>query len=232
MTSWQIFIKFFVTYEGYKVVLEGLKATVLIAVSGLIIGIVIGTIIAAVKVLPPSNFAIKIFQKLGDLYVGLFRGTPIVVQLLVIYFVLFPALGFKVNSMTVACVVFGMNSGAYIAEMMRGGIMSVDVGQTEAGRSLGLGYGATMGKIIIPQAIKNVLPMLGNEFIALIKETSVVSFIAVVDITKAFKSIADSTYEYIVPYLMLALVYLILVILITILIKIMEKRLRKSDKRN
>lgn len=232
MSSWEIFVKYFITYNGYKVVLSGLRATVLIAVLGLLIGIVIGTLIAAVKVLPGKSILTKLFQKIGDAYVGLFRGTPLVVQLLVVYFVLFPAIGLRVDTLTVAVTVFGMNSGAYIAEIMRSGILSVDAGQTEAGRSLGLGYGATMFKIVLPQAVKNILPTLGNEFIALIKETSVASFIAVVDVTKAFKSIADSTYEYIVPYLMLALVYLVLVIIITILIKIMERQLRKSDKRN
>ena len=124
-----------------------------------------------------------------------------------------------------------MNSGAYICEIMRGGILSVDKGQMEAGRALGLGYGRTMIKVVLPQAVKNVVPTLGNEFIALIKETSVVSFIAVVDVTRAFQAIANSTYEYIVPYLMLAVVYLVLVLIVTLVIKIIEGRLRASDRR-
>ncbi|MFA5449147.1 MAG: amino acid ABC transporter permease [Clostridia bacterium] len=231
MSSWEIFVREFITYDGYKTVISGLRATILIAVLGLLIGIAIGTLLASAKVVPRDNVVVKILAKLSDIYVGVFRGTPIVVQLLVVYYILFPALGLRVNEIYVAIAVFGMNSGAYIAEIMRSGILSVDSGQMEAGRSLGLGYTATMSKIVLPQAIKNILPTLGNEFIALIKETSVVSFIAVVDLTKAFKSIADSTYEYIVPYLMLALTYLVLVIIITILIKLMEARLRKSDKR-
>ena len=126
---------------------------------------------------------------------------------------------------------FGLNSGAYVSEIIRGGILSIDVGQTEAGRALGLNYRQTMIKIVLPQAIKNVIPTLGNEFIALLKETSVVSFIAVVDITKSFQNIANSTYEYIVPYIVLAIVYLVLVLAVTGLIKLIERRLRASDKR-
>ena len=124
-----------------------------------------------------------------------------------------------------------MNSAAYVSEIIRGGILSIDIGQTEAGRALGLNYFQTMVKIVLPQAIKNVIPTLGNEFIALLKETSVVSFIAVVDITKAFQNIANSTYEYMIPYIVLALVYLVLVLVVTGIIKLVERRLRASDKR-
>ena len=130
-----------------------------------------------------------------------------------------------------ATLAFGLNSAAYVAEIIRGGILSVDIGQTEAGRALGFSYGKTMIMIVLPQAIKNVVPTLGNEFIALLKETSVVSFIAVVDITKAFQNIANSTYEYMIPYIVLALVYLILVLAVTGIIKLIERRLRASDKR-
>jgi len=143
-------------------------------------------------------------------------------------FAIFAIPGFKVYA---AILTFGINSGAYVSENIRAGIQSVDKGQMEAGRSLGMGYVATMVRIVLPQAIKNILPTLGNEFIALVKETSVVSFITVVDIYKAFQSIANSTYEYIVPYLMLALVYLVLVLLITLLVKLLERRLRASDRR-
>lgn len=228
--AWQVFVKQFVTKGGYHNVLDGLGVTALIAVSGLLIGLVIGTIIAITKVVPKYKFLPKFFSVTSDIYMGFFRGTPIVVQLLVTYFVLFPALGLRVDKLAVAIIAFGLNSAAYQAEIMRAGIMSVDKGQMEAGRALGLSYSATMMKIIIPQAIKNILPTIGNEFILLIKDTSVVSFIAVVDLTKAFRSIADATYEYIIPYVMLALFYLILVIIITILIKLLEKWLRKEGK--
>ena len=230
--KWEVFYKQFVTYGGYKTVLSGLLTTIEIAVLGLIIGIVVGTLIAVTKVLPQRRLINKILSKTSDVYVGFFRGTPMVVQLLLGYFVLMPALGVRADNVAVAIVIFGLNSGAYVSEIMRSGINSVDIGQMEAGRALGLSYGKSMTSVIIPQAIKNILPTLGNEFIVLIKETSVVSFIAVVDITKAFRSIADANYEYIIPYLMLALIYLVLVILITLLIKVLERRFAKSDRRN
>ena len=164
------------------------------------------------------------------MYVEIFRGTPMVVQLLLGYFVLLPMLGVTANGVLVAIAIFGLNSGAYVAEIMRAGIQSVDAGQLEAGRAVGLPYWTAMLKIVIPQSIKNILPTLGNEFIVLIKETSIVSFIAVVDLTKAFKAIGDATYEYIMPYVMLALVYLILVLGITALIKLMERRLNRNER--
>ena len=154
-----------------------------------------------------------------------------VVQLLLSYYVALPLMGINLPSVTVATAVFGLNSGAYISEIMRGGILSVDIGQTEAGRALGLNYGQTMIRIVLPQAIKNVVPTLGNEFIALLKETSVVSFIAVIDLTKSFQNIANSTYEYIIPYIVLALVYLVLVLAVTGIIKLVERRLRAGDRR-
>ena len=154
-----------------------------------------------------------------------------VVQLLIFYFILFPSLGIKVDKLVVAIAAFGLNSGAYVSEIMRSGILSVDKGQMEAARSLGLGYTPSMVSVVLPQAVKNILPTLGNEFITLVKETSVVSFIAVVDLTKAFRSIGDATYEYVIPYLMLAAVYLVIVSLITLLVKAIERRMRKSERR-
>ena len=153
-----------------------------------------------------------------------------VVQLLLGNFVLLPMLGIVVDEIIVAVLVFGLNSAAYVSEIMRSGIQSVDAGQLEAGRAVGLSYSAAMMKIVIPQSIKNILPTLGNEFIVLIKETSVVSFIAVLDLTKAFRQIGDANYDYIIPYLCLALVYLVLVMLITLGIKLLERRLRRSDR--
>lgn len=228
--KFEVFWNFFIHKDGYKTVLTGLENTAIIAVSGLLIGIFIGTIIAALNVIPKNNPVIKLLDKIGRLYVGLFRGTPIVVQLLIFYYVLLPLLDVNLNSVGVAVVVFGMNSGAYISEIMRAGILSVDPGQMEGGRSVGLSYGTTMMKIVIPQAVKNILPTLGNEFIALIKETAVVSFIGATDICVAFSRIASNSYEYMVPYLVMALIYIVLVVIISQLVKLMERSLRKSDK--
>ncbi len=215
---------------GYKNFLEGLTNTATIAVCGLLLGFLLGCVIATVKIVPGKNPVLRILQTICDVYVTLFRGTPMVVQLLLMHFGLFPMLGININSVTEAQIIFGMNSAAYMSEILRGGINAVDKGQMEAGRSLGFGFTATMVRIVLPQAIKNILPTLGNEFIALIKETSVVSFIAVMDLTKSFQAIANSTMEYFVPYIMLAIVYLVLVLLITWLIKIMERGFAKNER--
>lgn len=211
-------------------ILAGLSNTLKIAVVGLIIGIVIGTLIAIVRVLPKYKLLPKILNGICSVYVGFFRGTPIVVQLLLAYFVILPLMGLNIPSVPVAILVFGLNSGAYISEIMRGGIQSVDSGQMEGGRSLGLGFGTTMIKIVIPQAVKNILPTLGNEFIALIKETSVVSFIGALDIYVAFRKIGTNNYEFMIPYLAMALIYIVLVLGVSLLIKLMERSLRKSDR--
>ena len=226
-----IFYRQLVELEGYRNVLIGLKNTAIIAVFGLLIGMILGCLLATCKILPKDNKLVKALSSIVDVYIAIFRGTPMVVQLLLIHFVIFPSFGLDIPAVFEAVLAFGLNSAAYVSEIIRGGILSVDIGQTEAGRALGLSYGKTMIKIVLPQAIKNVIPTLGNEFIALLKETSVVSFIAVVDITKAFQNIANSTYEYMVPYITLALVYLVLVLTVTGIIKIVERRLRASDKR-
>ena len=214
-----------------KLILDGFVHTVQVAVWGLIIGIIIGTVIAIVKVAPKYKWINRFLDKICSVYVAVFRGTPIVVQLLLSYYVILPALEVKgVDSLTVGIVVFGMNSGAYVAEIMRGGLNSVDKGQMEAGRALGLSYSTTMIKVVIPQALKNILPTLGNEFITLIKETSVLSFIAVYDIYSAFEEIGGVKYEPMVPYIVMAFIYIILVLLITLLVKILEKAFAKSDR--
>lgn len=224
------FIDIFISQGGYNEVLTGLKNTLIIAVTGLIIGILIGTVIAAVRVLPKYKLIVRILDGICSLYVGLFRGTPMVAQLLVFYYVMLPLLDIKMTSLSVAICVFGLNSGAYISEMMRAGILSVDKGQMEGGRSVGLSYGAAMTKIVIPQAVKNILPTLGNEFIALVKETSVVSFIGATDIYVAFNYIGSNSYEFMVPYLVMALLYILIVCVISLGIKLMERRLRRGDK--
>lgn len=215
---------------GYNMVLTGLLNTVIIAVAGLIIGSLIGTLIAAVRVMPKYKTLPRVLNGICGVYVSFFRGTPMVVQLLVFYYVLFPLMGVRITSVDVSILVFGLNSGAYISEIMRGGILSVDPGQMEGGRAMGLSFSATMMKIIIPQAIKNILPTMGNEFITLIKETSIVSFVGASDLYKAFNMMGTNTYEFMVPYLAMAIIYIVLVLLISLLVKWMERRLRKSDK--
>ena len=225
------FIKQFITNKGYESVLDGLLKTAEIAVFGLLIGIFIGTLIGIVRVMPKYKRLPRILDKICVCYLELFRGTPIVVQLLIGYWVLLPALGVSVNSgVPVAIIVFGLNSGAYVSEIMRGGINSVDAGQLEAARAVGLPYPVAMLKIVVPQAIKNILPTLGNEFIVLIKETSVVSFVAVTDLYKSFKQLGDPTYNYVVHYLMLALTYLVLGRLISWGVRALEKKLKKSER--
>ncbi len=226
------FLEAFLDNGGYVSVLTGLKNTLIIAVMGLIIGIVIGTLIATVRVLPKYKVLPRVLDSICSFYVGLFRGTPMVVQLLLFYFVLLPLMGVRMTSLAVSVMVFGLNSGAYISEIMRSGIQSVDPGQMEAGRAVGLSFGVTMMKIIIPQAVKNILPTLGNEFIALIKETSVVSFVGASDLYKAFNMIGTNSYEFMVPYSVMAIIYIALVMLISLGIKLMERGLRKSDRRN
>ena len=216
------FIEIFLQQNGYVKVVQGLQNTLLIAITGLIIGIVTGTLIATVRVL----------NAICSVYVSLFRGTPMVVQLLVFYYVLLPIIGVHITGVQVAMVVFGLNSGAYISEIMRSGIQSVDSGQLEAGRAVGLSFGVTMVKIVIPQAVKNILPTLGNEFISLIKETSVVSFVGAADLYVAFSYIGSNSYEFMVPYLVMAMIYIVLVLIISLLIKLLERSLNRSDRRN
>ena len=211
---------------------EGLKNTLVIAFLGLAIGIVLGTLIASIKVMPKYKLLPRVLDKICSVYVGFFRGTPIVVQLLLAYYVLFPLMDVQLCSLNTCILVFGLNSAAYCSEIMRGGILSVDGGQMEAGRAVGLSYFTTMMKIVVPQAIKNILPTLGNELIALVKDTSVVSFVAAVDLYKTFNEIGNRTYEYIIPYTAMAVIYIVLVALISLGIKLMERSLRKSDRRN
>ena len=230
-TKWEKFIS---TMQGeyfQKLLVKGLLNTIQVAVWGLIIGILIGTVIAIVKVAPKYRRSMRVLDKICSVYVAVFRGTPMTVQLLLAYYVLLPSLGIKeVEALSVGIAVFGMNSGAYVSEIMRGGINSVDKGQMEAGRAIGLSYTVTMIKIVIPQAIKNILPTLGNEFITLIKETSVLSFITVYDLYTALSTIGSKNYEKMVPYLVMALIYIVLVLLITLLVRLIEMALAKSDK--
>ena len=230
--KWNKFIEIFIEQTGYVKVLEGLQNTLLIAITGLVVGIVIGTLIATVRVIPKYKRLPRILNGICSFYVGLFRGTPIVVQLLVFYYVLLPLLGIRISGVQVSMLVFGLNSGAYISEIMRSGIQSVDPGQLEAGRAVGLSFATSMIDIVIPQAVKNILPTLGNEFISLIKETSVVSFVGAADLYVAFSFIGSNSYEFMVPYLVMAAIYIVLVVVISMMIKLMERSLKKSDRRN
>lgn len=230
--KWEKFMHAMFDNGGYETVLLGLRNTVLVAVVGLVIGIVIGTVLAAVEVMPKYKRLPRVLNKICQFYVAFFRGTPLVVQLLVGFFVLRPMLGLKISALSSCILIYGMNSGAYVSEIMRGGIQSVDGGQMEAGRALGLSYATTMLRIVIPQAVKNILPTLGNEFIALVKDTSVISFVGTADLYVAFKFIGTNNYEFMIPYLVMALIYIVMVLLITLGIHLMERSLKKSDRRH
>ncbi|MEG0780853.1 MAG: amino acid ABC transporter permease [Oscillospiraceae bacterium] len=224
----------FVEADRWKLYLEGLGTTLSITLLALIIGVILGVLVAVVRSLHDQQRAdsrpnplLSALNGFCKVYVTVFRGTPMMVQLLIMNFVIFAS---SRNAFGVAVLAFGINSGAYVSEIIRGGIMSVDGGQMEAGRSLGLSYVPTMRFIIIPQAVKNILPALGNELIALLKETSIVTIIGIRDITKVAMSIQSMTYQALMPYLGIAAVYLALVMLLTWLLGKLEKRLRNSDR--
>lgn len=227
-----IFYNEFITKEGYLLVFEGLWATILLSILGLLIGVIIGTLVAILITKQEKNAFEKFLEILAKIYVGFFRGTPIIVQLLFIYFVILPLLGLGgLNALIVAVFIFGLNSGAYVSEIVRSGILSVDVGQNEAARALGLNSKQSMRFVVFPQSIKNALPNLGNEFVTLLKETSVANYVTVHDLTYAFKTIGSASYEFMVPYFFLAFSYLILVLIATYFVNLYERKLRKSDKR-
>ena len=216
----------------YMLYINGLGRSLYITLGALLLGVLLGCLVAIVKVYSKDYKALKPVSWLCEGYVTLIRGTPMTVQLLIIYYVVFATA--KANMAPyIAMFAFGLNSGAYVSEIMRGGILSVDKGQTEAGRALGFGYGQTMLKIVLPQAIKNVIPAIGNELIALIKETSIVSMIGMYDLTMAAKIIGsgNNMASYLVPMAVVAVFYLAVVYILTFAIKLIEKRLRASDKR-
>lgn len=208
--------------------LNGLKNTVIIALVAFLIGLILGCLIAIVRIVPKKdNLVLKILDKVCGVYVTIIRGTPVVVQLLLMYFGVLAST--NLNALTVAIIVFGLNSSAYMSEIIRAGILSVDKGQMEAGRTLGLSYFKTMKSIILPQAIKNTVPTILNELIALLKETSVAGYITVIDVTMAVQRIVSNEYEALAPYIVLAIIYLIVVGILTIIVKMIERRLRHSD---
>lgn len=212
----------------YKILLEGLENTFIITLAALAIGVVIGTIISVIKYFGEDVPSLKFLCSLCDLYVTVIRGIPVVVLLLIFYFVIFAS---SDNGVLVAAITFGINSGAYMAELIRSGIQAVDKGQMEAGRSLGMSKLQAMYKVVFPQAVRYILPAIGNEMIALLKETSVAGYVAVRDITKAGDQIRNNTYDAVNPLLTVALTYLSMVVILTALLNLVEKRLAKSDKR-
>ena len=207
----------------YKFILEGLFHTILIAFFAVIIGVLIGIIISLIRNKYEQTGKLKILNTLAKAYVNIIRGTPVVLQLMIIYYVVFKSV--DVSTIIVGVLAFGINSGAYVSEIIRSGINSIPKGQSEAGYALGLKYGQVMRYIVLPQAIKNILPALGNEFITLLKETSVGAYIGVVELTKASDIIASRTYDYFFPLLIIALIYLIMTLGLSKLVNLLERKL-------
>ena len=216
----------FIETGYYTMLFEGLKNTAIMTIGGLCISIVIGTVVAVIKYFSEDVKALKPFAWLCDLYVTVIRGVPIVVLLLIFYFIIMTS----ADGIVVAIIAFGINSGAYMAELIRSGINAVDKGQMEAGRSLGMNKFQAMRVVIFPQAVRYILPAIGNEFIALLKETAVAGYVTVVDLTRAGNLIRNNTYDAVNPLLAVAITYLIIVIILTQLLKCFERRLAKNAK--
>ena len=218
----------FIADNRWKYLTNGLKTTLTVTVFAVLIGIALGFLVAVVRSTYDKTKKLKVLNALCKLYLTVIRGTPVVVQLLIIYFVIFGSV--KIDKTFVAILAFGLNSGAYVAEIIRSGIMSIDNGQFEAGRSLGFNYAQTMIYIVLPQAFKNVLPALGNEFIVLLKETSVAGYIALEDLTKGGDIIRSRTYDAFMPLIAVALISLVMVLAFSKLLSILERRLRNSER--
>lgn len=218
----------FVKDDRYMWLVDGLKTTLLITVFAVIVGIIIGFLVAIVRSAHDKSGSFKILNAVCRVYLTVIRGTPTMIQLLIMNFVIFGSV--SMNKIVVGGLAFGINSGAYVAEIVRSGIMSIDQGQTEAGRSLGLNFAQTMRLIIMPQAFKNVLPALVNEFIVLIKETSIIGYIGMMDLTKGAMLIQSRTYNAFYPLMAAALIYLVLVMALTFAMNKLERRLRTSER--
>ena len=221
------FNRYFVDNGATEWWLNGLKTTLLVTVLALCIGVVLGLLIALIRSTHQQTGKLKLLNIVARVYLTIIRGTPSMIQILFFYSVIFATV--NLNNIVIGGIAFGINSGAYVAEIFRSGIMSVDKGQTEAGRSLGLNSAQTMRLIIIPQAFKNVLPALINEMIVLLKETAIIGYIGTIDITKAATLVQSRTYDALVPLLSAAIFYLILVMILTYFMGKLERRLRKSD---
>lgn len=225
----------FLEGDRWQLYLQGLVTTLELTVVALIVGVVLGVVVAVIRTAHdqqrpgrPKNIVLGILNVICKVYTTVIRGTPMLVQILIWGFVIFAS---SRNKFMVGVVALGINSGAYVAEIVRGGLMSVDIGQTEAGRSLGLGYLDTMRFIVVPQAFKNILPSLGNEFITLFKDTSLVNTIGLTELTYRASRIAGNTFDYMPPYIGIAIMYLVVVIILTWAQGKLERRLRQSDRR-
>ena len=227
----------FIEDDRWLYIVKGLRVTITVAICALILGVIIGIIVAVIRSAHDqkrgkknnfSSLVLGILDFLCRIYLTVIRGTPMMVQLLIMYFVIFTS---TTNTELVAILAFGINSGAYVAEIIRGGIMSIDAGQMEAGRSLGLNYVKTMRFIIVPQAIKNILPALGNEMITLLKDTSLVTVIGLKDMVKGALIIQGRTYQAFMPLVVVAIIYLVLVIILSKILSMFERRMRESDRR-
>lgn len=220
----------FIADERWKYLVNGLKTTLTVTFFAVLIGIVLGFIVAIVRSTCEKTGKLKLLNAICKVYLTVIRGTPVVVQLLIIYFVIFGSV--NIDKTLVAILAFGLNSGAYVAEIIRGGIMSIEGGQLEAGRSLGLGYGSDDDLYYFAAGVsKNVLPALGNEFIVLLKETSVAGYIALEDLTKGGDIIRSRTYDAFMPLIAVALIYLVMVLVFSKLLSILERRLRNNERR-
>lgn len=223
-----IFYLNFIDDDRWRYLFDGLWVTLAITLGAAVIGVIIGFLVAAIRTSYDKTGKLKVLNAICKFYLTITRGTPMLVQLLIIYFVILAPL--QLNSIVVAIVAFGINSGAYVAEIVRSGIMSIDSGQFEASRSLGMTYGQTMINVILPQAFKNILPALLNEIIALLKETSIAGYIAIQDLTKGGYIILGRTFSAFMPLIAVALIYLVLVLGMTKFTSVIERRLRASDR--
>ena len=217
----------FIAEQRYLMYLDGLKMTLLVSLLAIILGVALGAILALMRMTAERRGKSTLLSKIAYVYIDIIRGTPTVTQLLIMYFVVLKG----VDGLIVGTVTFGLNSAAYVAEIIRAGILAVDHGQMEGGRSLGLSYGQTMKDIILPQAVKNILPALGNEFIVLIKETAILGYVSIVDLTKVADFVTSRTYEAFAPLIGTAIIYYLVVKVLTLVLGVVERRLRQSDKR-
>lgn len=225
---WDKIVASFITADRWKLYIRGLGITIEVAVFAALIGIVIGTVLAFMKLSVKKDGRPTILTHIANIYIDVIRGTPSMLQLLIMWFVVLASCK---NGILVASLTFGINSGAYVAEIVRAGILAVDKGQTEAGRSLGLNQVQTMRYIVIPQAFKNVLPPLGNEFIVLLKETAIVGYVGMSDLTRVANQLTSTVFDAFTPLIGAAVIYFIIIKILTKLLERLERRLRKSDNR-
>ncbi len=225
---WMRLSRALIEQDRWKLYLEGLGTTLIIALVATIIGTTIGVLFAMVKYVNKRTGRLKILEKIVNVYITVIRGTPVVLQLMIMYFIVFASWD---NGILIGAITFGINSGAYVAEIARAGFESVDDGQMEAGRSLGMSTAQTMWHIIIPQALRNCLPPLFNEFITLVKETAIVGYVGIMDLGKIPGLIQSRTFDYLFPLIIAAVLYLAVVMVLTKILGILEKKLSKSDRR-